>query len=186
MIGSITNKTHSKHEGRNIVLHALCVLSVLMATSLSALADKVYQSPADFVKSEFAGKVPSPRVQSLSAEMQKRITQMNGRKYAAQRVRYWSSGSKTVYILNSIGKTQPITCGYVLEGKKLSKVKVLVYRESHGDEVSRSYFTKQFRSLTLKKNGKLSRKPGNIAGATMSVRSLQRMARVALYLESNK
>jgi len=152
----------------------------------TAFAAKVYQQPADFVKAQFGGTVPKAGVQTLTAAMQTRISKMNGGKYGATRVRYWSKGDKTVYILNDIGKTQPITTGYVIEAGKLTTVKVLIYRESHGSEVRNTYFTKQFKTVTLGANGRLSKKPRNIAGATLSVRSLTRMARVALFLHSQK
>lgn len=157
---------------------------MLLIFSATTEAAKTYQNPTDFVSEQFSGQPPSAKTQTLTAAIQSRLTKINGNPYRASRVRYWQKGSKTVYILDDIGKTQPITIGYVIDGEKLSKVKVLIYRESHGDDVSRTYFTKQFKSVNLQSSGKLSRKPKNIAGATMSVRTLTRMARAALYLKS--
>lgn len=147
-------------------------------------ATKIYQQPVDFVSEQFGGVTPPPKVQSLSSDMQSRLHKMNGRKYQSSRVRYWTMGERTVFILDDIGKTQPITIGYVLDGNKITSVKVLIYRESHGDDVSRSYFTKQFKSMTLSETGRLSKTPKNIAGATLSVRTMSRMARAALFLKS--
>lgn len=153
----------------------------MLPSSLEAA--KTYQVPADFVSEQFSGQPPSAKTQALTAELQSRLSKINGNRYRSSRVRYWQKGTRTVYILDDIGKTQPITIGYVIDGEKLSNVKVLIYRESHGEDVSRTYFTKQFKSVSLKDN-KLSKNPKNIAGATMSVRTLTRMARAALFLKS--
>lgn len=164
-------------------LYGLVVL-LWVSFSLTVEAAKTYQSPSDFIKSQFPGQAPQAKLQSITSTMQSRLNQINGSQYRSSRIRYWQQGSRTVYILEDIGKTLPITIGYVIDGDKVSKVKVLIYRESHGDDVCRSYFTKQFKSLSLKSNGKLSKKPKNIAGATLSVRTLTRMARAALFLKS--
>ena len=88
-----------------------------------------------------------------------------------------------VVILDEIGKTQPITIGFVVIGDKVEQVKLLIYRETIGAEVRRTSFTNQFKGATLGSNGKLSRRINNIAGATLSVRALTELGRVALYLE---
>jgi len=88
--------------------------------------------------------------------------------------------------LEAIGKTEFITTGYVVKNRKIDSVKVLVYRETHGWEVARPTFTRQFRGASFKKNGRLSKTPKNIAGATLSVRALTKLARLSLYLDSLK
>jgi len=71
----------------------------------------------------------------------------------------------------------------VVIGDKVEQVKLLIYRETIGAEVRRTSFTNQFKGATLGSNGKLSRRINNIAGATLSVRALTELGRVALYLE---
>jgi Na+-translocating ferredoxin:NAD+ oxidoreductase RnfG subunit len=88
-----------------------------------------------------------------------------------------------VVILDEIGKTQAITTGFVVSGGRIEQVKVLTYRESIGSEVRRTSFTNQFKGASLEESGKLSKRINNIAGATLSVRAVTEMARVALYLE---
>ncbi len=157
---------------------------MLLILPASLEAAKTYQNPTDFISEQFSGAPPTAKIQTITPALQSRLSQINGSPYKSSRVRYWKKGTRTVYILEDIGKTQLITIGYVIDGQKLSNVKVLIYRESHGDDVSRTYFTKQFKSVDLKSSGKLSKKPRNIAGATMSVRTLSRMARAALLLSS--
>ena len=63
-------------------------------------------------------------------------------------------------------------------------MKILIYRESHGWEVSKPFFTKQFSNASLKKGDQLSVGIRNVAGATLSVRAVTKLARLALYFDS--
>jgi len=141
----------------------------------------VYQEPSAFVQE----MVPSgsAKVVTLTNTLKARIKAVNGGNFRPNRVRYWQQGERTVWVLEEIGKTLPITVGYVVDKGKVSKVKVLVYRESHGYEVSYNYFLKRFRSLHLERDGDINKRISNIAGATLSVRAMTKMARVALLLD---
>jgi len=149
-------------------------------------ADRVYMKPSDFLKSHFRGSIPPTRSHTLTGDQQNRVKRLLGRAYTPGRVRYWTDGQRTVWILEEIGKTKPITTGYAVKGGKIEEVKVLIYRESHGWEVSSPSFTNQFKKATLESNGRLSRKVNGISGATLSVNALTKLGRVALYLESVK
>jgi len=157
---------------------------LILALCLSSLAQgaKTYLEPADFLAKEAKGA----KAQSITitSALKRRIEHVNGGRFVPKRVRYWQAGEKTVWILEEIGKTLPITVGYVVEKGKVLSVQVLIYRESHGYEVSYSYFTKRFRSCYLKENGQLNKRISNIAGATLSVRALTKMARTALLLDA--
>lgn len=61
---------------------------------------------------------------------------------------------------------------------------MLIYRESGGWEVRYPVFTDQFRQASLTENGKLDVTIDGMFGATLSVNALTRLARVALYLDS--
>ena len=160
-----------------------CLLLLVCTGGTSRAAQTVYQQPAAFIREAFGGKLPATQAINLTATHQARIKRLLGHTYRPSRVRYWASGSKMVVILDEIGKTQPITTGFVITGGKIDQVKVLIYRETHGYEVSRKSFTNQFRGATLSRSGTLSRRINNIAGATLSVRALTELARVALYLD---
>ena len=62
--------------------------------------------------------------------------------------------------------------------------KVLVFRESRGWEVRHPFFTDQFRDAGLTGELALDRNIDGISGATLSVRALSRLARLALYLHT--
>ena len=165
-------------------MRRILILITLVAASLSGMAaTTVYQKPSEFIRSACGGQIPPTRMLTLTAVDQSRIKRLLGHEYRPSRVRYWTSGSRMVVILNEIGKTQPITTGYVVSGGKIEQVRLLIYRETIGAEVRRTSFTNQFKGGTLGSNGKLSSRISNIAGATLSTRALTEMGRVALYLD---
>lgn len=164
-------------------MHHLITLTLLVAASvLTQAGTTVYQKPSDFIKSHCGGQLPSSKYLTLTASNQSRIKRLMGHEYRPARVRYWTYGGKMVVILDEIGKTRPITTGFVVSGGKIEAVKMLIYRETIGAEVRRTSFTNQFKGATLVSTGKLSRRINNIAGATLSTRAMMEMGRVALYL----
>lgn len=100
------------------------------------------------------------------------------------RQRYWQEGEKTVWILEEIGKEEPITAGFVIDQSKVSQVSVLTYRESRGWEVRYPSFLKQFVNAVLNEDLQLSQSIDGISGATLSVSAMKKMARLALYLDT--
>ena len=161
---------------------------LILTLSVSAVfaGERVYQKPSDFLKTVFGSKLPPTQALTLNSGHQSRIQRLLGHPYRTSKVRYWSDGRKTAWILEEIGKTEPITTGYVVSGNRIEQVKVLIYRESHGYEVASKGFCKQFKGASLNSKGHLTQQIRNIAGATLSVRALDRLGRVALYLDSNK
>lgn len=158
-------------------------LAMVLLAAMAPAQEDVYQKPSAFIAEVFSGKVPKAGVLTLSTRQQDEIKRLIGRRYEASRVRYWSDGAKTAWILEEIGKTKPITVGYVTSKGKILSVKVLIYRESHGWEVRQEFFTRQFREASLEGDGKLTKRVDNIAGATLSTRALTRLAKLALYLD---
>lgn len=160
------------------------ILITLVAASLSGMAaTTVYQKPSDFIRSVCGGSIPTTRTLTLTASHQSKIRRLMGHEYRPSKVRYWMSGRRMVVILEEVGKTQPITTGFVVNGGKIELVKMLIYRETIGAEVRRTSFTNQFKGATIGSNGKLTRRINNIAGATLSTRAFMEMGRVAVYLD---
>lgn len=160
------------------------ILITLVAASLSGMAaTTVYQKPSDFIRSVCGGSIPTTRTLTLTASHQSKIRRLMGHEYRPSKVRYWMSGRRMVVILEEVGKTQPITTGFVVSGGKIELVKMLIYRETIGAEVRRTSFTNQFKGATIGSNGKLTRRINNIAGATLSTRAFMEMGRVAVYLD---
>ena len=92
--------------------------------------------------------------------------------------------NQTIWILNSIGKYKPITAAFVVESCKIKSSHVLIYREQHGYEIKYDSFLSQFSNVGIKNNSELNKKIDNISGATLSVNSMDRMARTALMLDN--
>lgn len=150
--------------------------------SLSVLAKGVYQKPSEFVAEAFAGAAPAPQLYNYSDKDLTALSSIQANQASAGRVRYWQQGSRTVWVLNRTGKTKPITAGFIIENGKILRSKVLIFKESRGWEVRFKYFTDQFSTARIDDDYKLDRHIDNISGATLSVRAMQKMARIALYL----
>lgn len=159
---------------------AVILLLGCLSAGLAGAAEKTYEKPSDFLSRHF-GSVPATRVLSLTGAQQKQLAVILGHKYREKKIRYWADAGKTAWILDEIGKTEPITTGFIVRGGKLAEVKVLIYRESHGWEVSRPFFTKQFVGASLK-GDRLSNPVDGVVGATLSVRALTKLSAAALYL----
>lgn len=161
------------------------MIALLLAGGSAFAGPKVHQKPSDFIKSTL-GAIPATQAITLSSTQQRQVRAILGKNYKTKAIRYWTRNGKTAFILEEIGKTEYITTGLVVKNGKIESVKVLVYRETHGWEVARTAFTNQFKGTSLKPNGQISRSPRNIAGATLSVRALTKLARLALFLDSQK
>ena len=111
------------------------------------------------------------------------IRDILGHEYTGLRIRYWKQDDRTAWILDEIGKEKPITTGIVVNQGRIERVRVLVFRESRGWEVRHAFFTDQFDNAALKTGSELDRTIDNISGATLSVRAVTRLARVALLLD---
>ena len=143
-----------------------------------------YQQPDEFVREAFNGNPPKPQLLWLTAPMQVEASRILGHDLAARRMRYWRVNARSVWILEEIGKEEPITTGFVIEDGRIERVKVLIYRESRGDEVRHAPFTRQFSDARLTGRNELDRTIDVISGASLSVSALTRLARLALYLHA--
>lgn len=159
----------------------VCILFCL-ALPATAPAGTVYQEPQEFITESFAGHRPKPASVWIVGEHKAAVRRIMGHDPDALRVRYWGSGQRTAWILEETGKAHPITVGVVIHRDRLERLKVLVFRESRGDEVRYPFFTDQFRGRRLTGDGRLDREINGISGATLSVRALKKVARLALYL----
>jgi hypothetical protein len=157
---------------------------VLILACGMAVARGTYQEPADFLADTFGAEPPSPGVVWLRGETRESATAILGHRYPSLRVRYWGNAQRSAWILEEIGKEQPITVGLVVSDGRIGRIKVLVFRESRGWEVRHPFFTDQFRDIGLTGELALDRDIDGISGATLSVRALKKLARLALYLHT--
>lgn len=161
----------------------IILLSLGSLLSTMAIAGGVYQEPDEFIKQVFDNKSPKTEVLWINKELKKEIAEILDHKYNGLRVRYWQKDKKSAWVLDEIGKEKPITAGVVINNGQIELVKVLVFRESRGWEVRHDFFTNQFRQASLKDNYQLDKNIDNISGATLSVRAVSKLARIALLLD---
>ena len=157
---------------------------VLAGFSSPGLGAEVYLAPEKFLAESFGGDPPKPSILWIAGDTRDAVEKILGHGASALRVRYWAQEGRTAWILEEIGKTEPITTGIVVDEGAIARVNVLLYRESRGWEVRYPFFTDQFKGATLTAMRELNRNIDGISGATLSVRALTRMARVALLLDA--
>jgi len=162
--------------GTSIAIWLAC-----LAGQLAFAADTIYQSPADF----FTDNLPGCRQKALwlKSEVKSEIEQLLDHPFSGVRVRFCQQGGKTAWILDEIGKTEPITSGIIVDQGKVEQVRVLVFRESRGSEVHRGVFTRQYENAALDSENRLDRHIDGITGATLSVYALNRQVKLALLLD---
>ncbi len=156
---------------------------LLLALAVASIAATEASAPSEtFLTQTFAGSAPSPSVHWMTTENRQVASKILGHDYRHLRQRYWERDGRTAWIVEEIGKEQPITVGIVVAADGIEALQVLVYREDRGGEVRFAFFTDQFEGARLESDLRLSRRIDGISGATLSVRALTSLSRLALYL----
>lgn len=167
---------------RFVFLKGLMAAIVTMA-AFSVSAEQ-YVGRDEFLNLAFSGEPSSMETLWITEEYRRAARTAVGIAPAGLRMRYWRCGERTAWILEEIGKEKPITVGVAITGHKIERVEVLAFRESRGGEVRYPFFTEQFVGLGLRDDGYLSGPVDGITGATLSVRAVDRVARLALWLDA--
>ena len=166
-------------------------LALILASSFSLKAE-TYLTSQQFVDGAFG--VNSAKLETLwmTKEVAQQADKILGHAPKQLRQRYWKHGLQTAWILDEIGKEEPITAGFIVESGKIVQASILAYHESRGGEVRHVNFLKQYQGVSLLPDHFLNKNIDGISGATLSVRAMGRMARLALYydqisrIESNR
>lgn len=178
---SLTVRTMTRWMFR---LTALLVLSMGLCCRI-AYAEQ-YLSLDDFLQQCFGEQVaPEAKMLWLTAELSEQLKEVRGQRLAQIRMRYWSLGSKTAWVINEIGKEKPITIGILVDEQHISRLDILAFRESRGWEVKHPFFTQQFNGASLNKKKNLDRRIDGITGATLSVRAVSKAAEMALLMAAS-
>jgi hypothetical protein len=161
-----------------------CVLAVIFwMAAFSALGEE-YLGRDEFLQLAFDDVQPEMHTLWITDELRTAAKSTVGWVPNALRLRYWQADGRTAWILEDIGKDKPITLGIVVSANQIARVDVLAFRESRGWEIRYPFFTSQFNGLTLAADGYLSESIDGITGATLSVRAVERVARLALWLDA--
>jgi FMN-binding protein len=161
----------------------LFFLLLTLLTFLPHLQAAEYQSKEDFINEIFAGNPPKTQTLWINKQLKPAAAEILQHSPGFMRTRYWKDAQKSVWILNEVGKTKPITVAIVIENNKITLLKVLAFRESRGWEVKHSFFTDQFKQAALNEDLSLDKGIDGISGATLSVRALVKLAKLALFFE---
>jgi hypothetical protein len=167
------------------ILHIMGLLLLASATGLashSAYGRGTYLEPSAFIEQVFDGAPPEPKRIWLTSELRERMNELPGGSPVSLRMRYWERDGRTAWVLEAIGKEQPITVGFVVSDNRIERTEVLIFRESRGFEIRYPFFTDQFRGVGLNSGSQLDADIDGITGATMSVRAMTSMAKLALLL----
>lgn len=156
-------------------------LLILLGLVFPACAADTTSVTEDFLHDTFSSP-PGAHDIPLTGDLRPLVRDILHHDYPLAQVRYWRAGNRSAWVLDEIGKERPITVGVVIDHDRIEQVRVLVYRESRGWEVKNPRFTAQFDGAGLDGEMRLDRAIDGISGATLSVRALQRLARLALLL----
>lgn len=158
----------------------LIVFSIALACSAQSGARELMASET-FLAEQFSTP-PAMKTLWLTAAQRTAAQAQFGYQLPALRLRYWCAAKRSAWVLDEIGKEQPITIGVAVDAGRIASVRILEYRESRGGEVRHDFFTRQFDGAALDTQQKLTRNIDGITGATLSVHAVTRVARVALWL----
>lgn len=158
------------------------LLALAAIVSTAARAEE-YLGREQFLAAAFAPATPTAATLWITEALRAQAQQAIGLAPAALRVRYWQAGERTAWILEEIGKEQPITLGIVIEKGAVKDVEVLAFRESRGWEIRYPAFTAQYAGGALDAEGRVDQRVDGITGATLSVRAVDRAVRQALWLD---
>lgn len=144
-----------------------------------------YQTPAAFLTEAFGTAPPAPKVLMLDAAAQAKLSAAFGRAYPQAQLRYWKANGRSAWVLDDFGKAgyQLTTSGFVVKDGAIDFARVLIYRESRGEQIAEASFLKKISGAKIA-GGKLDKTVDNISGATLSVKMMERMAAAALVLDS--
>lgn len=159
------------------------VLAVCLLIPIAVFAGDGVPSPAEsFAAAQFTN-APAPVELVLTAQAARAVQEILGHRYGKKEITYWRAEGKTVWVLDTRGRSNIITAGFVIRDGRLMETEVLIYRERRGEQVKTKAFLDQFINAGLTGDKRLDRRIDGITGATISVNAMKNMARLALYLE---
>lgn len=166
----------------NKPIKAFSALIAGMLLSMAAWASQGrYLDRESFLEAAFAGGEPEQGMLWLSGELRASLQGVLGHRLSMLRVRYWYDGETTAWILDEIGKEEPITIGVSIRNDAVEIVRILEFRESRGWEVRYPFFTDQFIGARLLGRS-IDKHIDGITGATLSVGAVNRVVQMALML----
>lgn len=172
------------------LLFITLAIGLLLGFCTQTHSKGVYQTVPEFVNEVFGADKSAPAVLWLTPDIKNAAKDILNRRLRGVRLRYWQPAQaeghpKTLWVLEEIGKELPITIGVVVKDNHIDQVKILAFRESRGWEVRYPAFTAQYQNAKITADNQLDQHIDGITGATLSVRAVNKVARLALYLHQH-
>ncbi|GMV39359.1 MAG: hypothetical protein AMXMBFR64_10750 [Myxococcales bacterium] len=170
------------------ILTTTMAVLLLGAWSSDATAQAVYWDRASLLKDFFS---TSQRVTfkklALDATQRAAVENRLGKRPPAEVTVYYGMTGTTVdgfaIIDNELGQHEPITFGVLIgTDGAMKRLEIMVYRESHGDEVREGRFRRQFVGRKASDPVRHGADIVAVTGATISSKSMANGARRALVL----
>ena len=184
MIGSYGNasSTPRVRRGTRERLAAFLVGLGLVCAGAARADQGRYLDTVEFLDLAFYDAAPQSTALWIDDGLRASIESLLGHRYGALRIRYWKQGEKSAWILDEIGKEQPITIGVTVVAGAVDMVRVLEFREPRGWEIRHPFFTDQFAGVRVDADRQIDRAIDGITGATLSVAAVTRAVKLALFL----
>lgn len=164
-----------------LMKHLLLIFFSFIA--MSSFAGTAYMTHEEFLHKSFGSITPVSKTLWLTTSTKTIAEDIVKRPISQLRFRYWQLNNTTTWVLDEIGKEQPITIGIKIDKGEVTSVDILQFRETRGYEVRFPFFTKQFKQARLLTNFTLSQAIDGISGATLSVSAVKRSVQLALFLD---
>ena len=139
---------------------------ILFFWSSSTYSQTIYQTPEDFIAKNLLSNYlkQSIGLNKTQKEIVKKILNVS---YSPSRYFFWQdTDKKRAWIVSHVAKNKPFTTGFIIVNKKVIFSKVLIYREHHGEEITKEFFLNQFIDINLTTDLELSKHIDGISGAT--------------------
>ena len=173
-----------QHPFKRASLAIPALLLGLGAVGPAHAIDDIHETLEAFLTRTFGAAVPEPKFLDLDGNAQSQINAALGHNYQQSRLRYWKANGITAWVLMDKGKEgyQLTDAAFAVKGGAIDIASVLIYRESHGEEVADAPFLNQLTGAHAV-GGQLDKQVDNISGATLSVKMMVRMAAAAIALD---
>ncbi|MDG1859819.1 MAG: FMN-binding protein, partial [Emcibacteraceae bacterium] len=143
----------------NIITAFLIISIASVSAQTFKPAERVYVKTSDYVKSHFNGETPKKATVWVIGDLRDNINDViNGADNTPVRYRYWRKDNKTLWMLNSVARTMPITAGVVVEDGKIVDITVMTYRETRGHEVQSRFHRVQYVDAKISPDNQLTNK----------------------------
>ena len=157
---------------------------ILLLIGLSLPAQALAEAYDTFIRQWIDVPAQSKKVFWFTGPSKTATTRILGHPYPRLAIPYWQQGRRSLWILQEKGKDDYFTACIVIENDAVVSTRILTFREPRGWEIKDPNYLKQYHGIQLTSQHQLSRPIDGITGATLSVRGLKRLVRLALYLHS--